>query len=423
MKGILFAITLGLAAASCPNQCSGHGECAANDVCDCWKEEVVINPEGNLDEPQVAWTGADCSEMTCPRGISWIEHGGDDGTKICSHKKGAECSDKGICNRKTGECACHPGYEGSACHRTKCPNSCNGHGVCQSNIKFAEDATKSLQPHIARQQGLGAVYDYIVTYQNAWDSGLHFGCACDTGYRGPDCSLIECPTNDDPLDSNCNSEETQLYEFLGADFFFKHSHGKHHPSMEPLYNQMYLFNEKYIDRKILHEPLEDFATEWSAATPTTKYPTKSEAYEKEINDKYPEGKDDIWRETGYIGRCTLNDGGSFHVDSTSVYPFYQTDEGDYFNSTDAEGNYVVDAGKIKFQTADGVKRSGDNLKAWEADNGQNNKYKRCVKLYTCGGASSGQSCSGRGLCNYATGTCKCHSGYTGNACESIESKF
>merc|ERR1719152_915368 len=63
------------------------------------------------------------------------------------------------------------------------------------------------------------------------------------------------------------------------------------------------------------------------------------------------------------------------------------------------------------------------LIARETDNGQNNKYKRCVKLYTCGGASSGQSCSGRGLCNYATGTCKCHSGYTGNACESIESKF
>jgi hypothetical protein len=32
-----------------------------------------------------------------------------------------ECSNKGICDRKTGECECFDNYEGMACERTVCP--------------------------------------------------------------------------------------------------------------------------------------------------------------------------------------------------------------------------------------------------------------------------------------------------------------
>jgi len=45
---------------------------------------------------------------------------------------------------------------------------------------------------------------------------------------------------------------------------------------------------------------------------------------------------------------------------------------------------------------------------------------RCVKGRFCGGRTSGQPCSGRGLCNYADGTCTCHTGYSGNACQTVE---
>ena len=31
------------------------------------------------------------------------------------------------------------------------------------------------------------------------DDVLHYGCLCDAGFRGPDCSLVECPTTTDPL--------------------------------------------------------------------------------------------------------------------------------------------------------------------------------------------------------------------------------
>ena len=36
-------------------------------------------------------------------------------------------------------------------------------------------------------------------YDSAWDANYNFGCKCDKGYRGPDCSLKECESGPDPL--------------------------------------------------------------------------------------------------------------------------------------------------------------------------------------------------------------------------------
>ncbi len=74
---------------------------------------------------------------------------------------------------------CFPGYEGESCTRSVCPNSCSGHGICLSAARLASDAG--------------------TTYSQAWDANKHFGCKCDNGYRGPDCSLQECPSDFDPL--------------------------------------------------------------------------------------------------------------------------------------------------------------------------------------------------------------------------------
>merc|ERR1711871_481641 len=43
-----------------------------------------------------------------------------------------ECSNQGLCDRKTGLCECFDGYTGRACQRQSCPEDCSGHGVCMS---------------------------------------------------------------------------------------------------------------------------------------------------------------------------------------------------------------------------------------------------------------------------------------------------
>jgi hypothetical protein len=38
-----------------------------------------------------------------------------------------------------------------------------------------------------------------VTYGLAFDSESSMTCVCDYGFRGPDCSLRECPSSADPM--------------------------------------------------------------------------------------------------------------------------------------------------------------------------------------------------------------------------------
>merc|ERR1712025_393601 len=180
--------------------CSGHGTCNSMDHCTCYGESA---DEG----ASKLWRGADCSLMTCPRGKSWnrVKSGSN-----FDHRDNAECSDAGICDTSTGECTCFPGYEGSSCQRSTCPNDCSGHGTCRSNVDFAIDfseavykAQVAVDPSIQAASGDNkqSYYDYfLVTYDTAWDAGMQFGCLCDVGFRGVDCSIVECPTSYDAMD-------------------------------------------------------------------------------------------------------------------------------------------------------------------------------------------------------------------------------
>lgn len=188
------AALVGSASALCPNACSGHGTCLADpkDSCSCQKRRETMDEYGTTQEV-VAWTGADCSLRTCPKGRAWaaIPQSND------NHEQLIECSGKGKCDRKSGICECAPGFEGEGCRRTVCPNQCSGHGICQSLEKFASDNI----PTVTNDETTGRV-DVTSEYDTAWDARLQYGCRCDDGYRGADCSLFECPSSSDVLGGN-----------------------------------------------------------------------------------------------------------------------------------------------------------------------------------------------------------------------------
>lgn len=155
--GTVTLVTQGVDAVSSPTQTCGKEH---------WADHVAVND---------LWT------VTAEHNDG-VDYTLDDGNT--AHQK-LECAGRGMCDRKTGQCECFTGYTGEACARTACPSDCNGHGICQDLRRFAADAGND--------------------YDGAWDSYAHMGCLCDGGYRGPDCSLIECPSGADPLGADGGS--------------------------------------------------------------------------------------------------------------------------------------------------------------------------------------------------------------------------
>lgn len=108
------------------NNCSGHGKCGRNSKCVCddgWGSESDL----------ALYKAPDCSQRTCPNDIAWSDLPKSNGT---AHVP-AECSNAGICNRKTGKCECFSGFTGKACNRRTCLNDCSGHGRCVSKRRAA----------------------------------------------------------------------------------------------------------------------------------------------------------------------------------------------------------------------------------------------------------------------------------------------
>ena len=93
------------------------------------------------------------------------------------------------------------GFTGKACERNLCEASCNARGVCTSMRKFASETYDDNSKQFS--------------YESVWDAEKFFGCVCDEGYTGYDCSVQTCPEGDDPLTTG-QVNEVQLIKCKAA---------------------------------------------------------------------------------------------------------------------------------------------------------------------------------------------------------------
>jgi len=182
MMSKVFALMMFFASAkaACDNQCSGHGTCTMDDVCNCYDNWGV----------GLSHDSGDCSDRICPYELAWV----DNPDKTGKFHKYAECSGKGICDRTSGECACFDGYEGKACARSSCPNGCSGHGTCEYIQDLGYAATwNDYTPKYFRSKP--KTFPYY-----GWDKGKIQACVCDPTFGDLDCSKTMCPYGTDILD-------------------------------------------------------------------------------------------------------------------------------------------------------------------------------------------------------------------------------
>jgi len=164
---------------ACPSKegliCSGHGWCDdSTKRCTCEK----------------GYTGGDCSLRTCEKELSWFDYPASNDS---AHKEVVLCSNMGSCSRTTGECSCHASFFGAACEFQGCvhqdyansisTHDCGGHGTCLSMRELALPVSYGTNPN----------------EQSTWDANRMFGCQCDPGWEGYDCSLRSCAVGMDPV--------------------------------------------------------------------------------------------------------------------------------------------------------------------------------------------------------------------------------
>jgi len=140
--------------------------------------------------------GGDCSERFCPFELAWVDSPLLDGS---THNY-AECANKGKCNRVTGECECYSGYEGKACGRQSCPNSCSGHGTCEAmkDLTYGNVYNDYFDGSSLALSGLGSGGKTFTDH--SWDTERARTCVCDGGWTGLSCDLRFCPIGNDIMD-------------------------------------------------------------------------------------------------------------------------------------------------------------------------------------------------------------------------------
>lgn len=179
----------------------GLGPPLWDDLVECYGNGVCLGLEGNFECKCKRGYFGDCQARTCPTGRAWFHEPAVDEV---AHDVYMECSNMGICDRRSGECSCRRGFEGAACERMSCPgristsSDCSGRGRCISMRKLAlkhKDEYGSPTP---------VVYGSKAADPVTWDADMVQGCAPDTygsnnaeyfikTPSGPALTKYECP--------------------------------------------------------------------------------------------------------------------------------------------------------------------------------------------------------------------------------------
>lgn len=255
----------------------------------------------------------------------------------------------GLCDRSKGACECMAGFEGAACERMMCPGTpaCFGHGQCMTIQALAELYTiNGVSPY--------PIYTYgaVPNKRQTWDFNKVQGCWCDAGYEGYDCSLMTCPTGEDPRTVG-NTFETQTLTCVGTQ-------GKFSLGFRNLQTANLAFDVSDTELKAALEKLSNIGSVEITYTSKVAAVTGGST-EDEITE---------------ANKACTSDG------SNTVLVKFLTELGDL-----PELSSVLDGVTSILVNSDGTGLSvlGTKMNA---------------------------ECSGRGRCDYSTGVCKCYVGFS-----------
>jgi hypothetical protein len=162
--------------AQCLNHCNQHGTCDVWAKCNCF----------------TGWEGSECSFRTCPTGVVTFDIASDTDK---AHAQGI-CSGHGTCDTNKGSCSCFDGYSGANCGQSVCMNDCSGKGKC-------------INLYTAAREYNGFTLNHTTTYDQ-WDALITYGCVCDLGFSGYDCSQKNCDYGNDPRDTIYSNETVSI---------------------------------------------------------------------------------------------------------------------------------------------------------------------------------------------------------------------
>jgi len=396
--------------ALCPNACSGHGVC---------KTQLLYGlREGGFDECECfkGWTSAaDCSERDCIYQMSW----GGLPDRSGNYHYWAECANRGVCDRFTGECMCLDGFTGRGCQYDECPNDCSGHGTCE----FIEDFGYVLPP--TQSRGV-RVSDREITYKpqlsRSWEYHKVRACKCDPQWTDHDCSRRMCPRANDVVDHREDlTDQPRAYQKQEIHLIAGGPYGSGlNASMEEFFRGSFsivfvsLLNETFHTSP-LRLDYDSFVGSWNR-----NWDEVANALAADIEDSLialpNKVIDEIDVDVNF--NSTMFDFGLYR--SMNI-KFQMTGE----KLVGRQNLFAVDAAECLYPGCS-PKLAGLNLVTFQGSGaplfvGENNLTSWVEET----GVTDYNSyeCGRRGQCDYQTGLCECFEGFTGPSCSILIELF